>query len=107
LAIAIAVAITGMVVAGVNRAGGTTAILTTNAAGGDTKSGVVSSSGSANAAGMSATVSVAGNISIAAIVIVAGIIMTVVGLTIAVQTITDTIAINKNARQNRALLFID
>jgi hypothetical protein len=51
---------------------------------------------------MSATVSVAGNISIAAIVIVAGIIMTVVVLTIAVQTITDTIAINKNARQNRA-----
>gem|GEM_PF-6193044 len=33
--------------------------------------------------------------------------MTVVVLTIAVQTITDTIAITKNARQTRAFLFID
>jgi hypothetical protein len=98
LAIAIAVAITGMAVAGVNRAGGMTAIHITNAAGGDTKSGGVNSSGSVNVAGMSATASAAGNISTAAIVIVAGIIMTVVVLTIAVQTITDTIAINKNAR---------
>jgi len=47
-----------------------------NAAGGDTKSGVVSSSGSVNAAGRSATASAAGIISIAAIA--TGIIMTAV-----------------------------
>lgn len=97
-----------MAVAGVNHAGGKIVIPITNAAGGDTKSGVVRSNGSVNAAGMSATVSAAGNISIAAIV--TGIVMTVVVLARVVLALMDpvdparmaTIVTNKNARQDES-----